>query len=217
MAICACVSKCYNRIVSIFCKQIHDHLIDQSIQQLQEQQSESNYRILYQQRTHRQHWLRTLYTGTTRNHHTQKLKPLTRKPTRNPHQYSRVYVFYLHCRCIRTSSKLKLATDLVLVRLLHSMWHQWRIHLRTLWRRSLSSPTRSLQHCLLAPFAQLLYTSTTITPARFLALPHSLSQSVSHSLAHARTPSLQQVTEIRATDMWHYLTLPHIAVHWVSE
>jgi hypothetical protein len=70
MAICACVSKCYNRIVSIFCKQIHDHLIDQSIQQLQEQQSESNYRY-YINKEHIGNIDYTLYSleppGTTTN------------------------------------------------------------------------------------------------------------------------------------------------------
>ena len=163
------------------------------------------YNIDYINKEHiqRQHWLHTLYTGTARNHQKQKLRRLTRRLTRKPHQYSRVYVFYLHCRCIRTSSELKSATDLVLVRLLHSMWHQWRIH----WR------TPALLACTLCSATVYVYYDHSSQIPGTTSVTHS----VSHSLAHARTPSLQQVTDIRAADMWHYLTLPHIAVHWVSE
>jgi hypothetical protein len=160
----------------------------------------------------RQHWLHTLYTGTTRNHHKQKLKPLTRKLTRKPHQYSRVYVFYLHCRCILTSSQLNSATDLVLVRLLHSMWHYWRIHWRTLWRRSLSSPTRSLQHCLLA--------CTLCSATVYVHYDHSSqtpgTTSLSHSVTHTLPPSstslrLEQICDTTLP----YLTLQCIG--WVSK
>jgi hypothetical protein len=100
--------------------------------------------------------------------------------------------------CVHILSSLQIHTDFIWIKVGYWHWSWFGCYIacdiNDTYTDGLSGGLSSLVHhprvlsstaCLLAPFAPLVYTSNTITPARFLTLLHSLTHSLTHSLPPA--------------------------------